>query len=99
MDKVVVAYFNPQPMLILGNFNAKYRTWGSSRTDVRSELVAEWTAGLVLRLLNVSTCVLSWASLSAVRRISGWKVMEVENFSDHNVCPPQQQWEQRPPAS
>ena len=97
MDEVRDAVIRhcPRRALVLGDFNAKSTTWGSPRTDARGRVIAEWAAGLDMRLLNsgcISTCVrwrgesidLSWASPPAARRVVGWRVMEdIETLSDH----------------
>ncbi|XP_072934987.1 uncharacterized protein [Epargyreus clarus] len=86
----------PRPVLVMGDFNAHSRVWGNRRDSPRGEAMLEWAAGLDLRLLNrgsVSTCVrwqgesvvdLSWATLSAERLITGWRVAdELVTLSDH----------------
>ncbi|XP_072938828.1 uncharacterized protein [Epargyreus clarus] len=86
----------PRPVLVMGDFNAHSRVWGNRRDSPRGEATLEWAAGLDLRLLNrgsVSTCVrwqgesvvdLSWATLSAERLITGWRVAdELVTLSDH----------------
>ena len=87
---------SPCPVIVLGDFNARSRTWGDVRDGARGETVLEWAAGLDLCLLNqgsVSTCVrwqgesivdLTWATPSAVHMVSGWRVAEeMETLSDH----------------
>ncbi|KOB77016.1 reverse transcriptase [Operophtera brumata] len=86
----------PRPVLLLGDFNAHSREWGSPQDNPRGETIVEWAAGIDLRLLNrgsVSTCVrwqgesivdLSWATPSATHMVSGWRVAEeVVTLSDH----------------
>ena len=85
-------------ILVLGDFNAKSTAWGSPRTNPRGQAVTEWAAELGLQLLNrgsTSTCVrwqgesivdLSWASQSAARKVTGWRVAEeLETLSDHRL--------------
>ncbi|XP_072934935.1 uncharacterized protein [Epargyreus clarus] len=86
----------PRPVFVLGDFNAHSRAWGSKRDNARGNAVLEWAAELDLRLLNrgsVSTCVrwqgesivdLSWATASAERLVTGWRVAEeIVTLSDH----------------
>ncbi|XP_072938884.1 uncharacterized protein [Epargyreus clarus] len=86
----------PRPVFVLGDFNAHSRAWGSKRDNARGNAVLEWAAELDLRLLNrgsVSTCVrwqgesivdLSWATASAKRLVTGWRVAEaIVTLSDH----------------
>ncbi|XP_072933739.1 uncharacterized protein [Epargyreus clarus] len=86
----------PRPVIVLGDFNAHSRAWGNRRDTVRGRATLEWAAGLDLRLLNrgsVSTCVrwqgesivdLSWATLSAERLVTDWRVAEdLVTLSDH----------------
>ncbi|XP_072929562.1 uncharacterized protein [Epargyreus clarus] len=86
----------PRPVIVLGDFNAHSRAWGNRRDSVRGRATLEWAAGLDLRLLNrgsVSTCVrwqgesivdLSWATLSAERLVTDWRVAEdLVTLSDH----------------
>ncbi|XP_076386159.1 uncharacterized protein LOC143264178 [Megachile rotundata] len=68
-----------QRVLVLGDFNAKAREWGSPRTDVRGQVTLDWAAAQGLLLLNrgsASTCVrpqgesvvdLSWGSPAVAR--------------------------------
>ncbi|XP_072949830.1 uncharacterized protein [Epargyreus clarus] len=91
-----VRFCFPRPVIVLGDFNAHSRVWGNRRDSARGEATLEWAAGLDLRLLNrgsVSTCVrwqgesvvdLSWATLSAERMVTGWRVAEdLVTLSDH----------------
>nr|XP_034838764.1 uncharacterized protein LOC117994898 [Maniola hyperantus] len=86
----------PRPLIVLGDFNAHSRVWGDKRDDHRGDIIQEWAAELDLRLLNqgsTSTCVrwqgesivdLTWATPSASRMVSGWRVAEeVVTLSDH----------------
>ena len=69
MDRLrdTVARYLPQQVLIMGDFNAKSTQWGPTKTNAKGRAMAEWAAGLDLRLLNsgnVSTCVLwQWESI------------------------------------
>ncbi|EFN75152.1 hypothetical protein EAI_11570, partial [Harpegnathos saltator] len=87
------------PVVIAGDFNAYSEEWGCSRRqrDPRGEVVIGWAAELYLLLVNrgsTGTCIrpgggssvidLTWASLSAARIISEWRVeAEGEMLSDH----------------
>lgn len=95
LEVFVRKYFS-RPILVLGDLNARSRVWGDVQDSVRGETLLEWAAALDLRLLNqgsVSTCVrwqgesivdLSWASQSAERLVSEWRVAEeVVTLSDH----------------
>ncbi|XP_072949802.1 uncharacterized protein [Epargyreus clarus] len=86
----------PRPVFVMGDFNAHSRVWGNRRDSVKGRATLEWAAGLDLRLLNrgsVSTCVrwqgesvvdLSWATLSAERLVTGWRVADdLVTLSDH----------------
>ncbi|XP_072948772.1 uncharacterized protein [Epargyreus clarus] len=86
----------PRPVFVMGDFNAHSRVWGNRRDSVKGRATLEWAGGLDLRLLNrgsVSTCVrwqgesvvdLSWATLSAERLVTGWKVADdLVTLSDH----------------
>nr|XP_012145702.1 PREDICTED: uncharacterized protein LOC100883183 [Megachile rotundata] len=98
LDRVgqVVSRCPTQRVLVLGDFNAKARQWGSPGTDARGEAALDWAAARELLLLNrgsVSTCVrpqgesivdLTWASPAAARDVASWRVVEeVETLSDH----------------
>lgn len=98
LDRVegCVRRYLPRPVLVLGDFNARARAWGNILDNARGRAVLDWAAGLDLRLLNqgsVSTCVrwqgesivdLSWATPSATRLVSGWRVAEeIVTLSDH----------------
>lgn len=98
LDRVggAIARRLPCQMLVLGDFNAKSAEWGSSRPDEKGEAVADWAAGLGLRILNRGsrfTCVrmrggsivdLAFATPCIARRVRGWRVLEgVETLSDH----------------
>ncbi|XP_043522525.1 uncharacterized protein LOC122535233 [Frieseomelitta varia] len=91
-----LAPLHPRAILVLGDFNAKSTTWGSSRTDARGKVTEDWATSLNLTLLNKgkkSTCVrwqgesiidLTWASPSAARLITDWDVNDdVEILNDH----------------
>lgn len=86
----------PLPIIIAGDFNAKSGVWGSPRTNEKGRTVLDWAAELGLTIMNtgnISTCVrmqgesiidLTWATPSAVNKISGWRVaVEAETLSDH----------------
>lgn len=87
---------HPHPVLVLGDFNAHSRFWGSTRDNARGETLQEWAASADLQLLNrgsVSTCVrwqgesivdLSWATTAATQLVCGWRVAEeLVTLSDH----------------
>ncbi|XP_050561732.1 uncharacterized protein LOC118274342 [Spodoptera frugiperda] len=87
---------SPRPVLVLGDFNAHSRAWGSTRDRPRGHAVQDWAASLDLRLLNrgsVPTCVrwqgesivdLTWATPSLASRIVDWRVAEeIVTLSDH----------------
>lgn len=87
---------HPHPILVLGDFNAHSRAWGTIRDNMRGKVLLEWAASADLRLLNhgsVSTCVrwqgesivdLSWATTAATQLVCGWRVAEeVVTLSDH----------------
>lgn len=87
---------HPHPLFVLGDFNAHSRAWGNAQNNTRGEALQEWAASVDLRLLNngaMSTCVrwqgesivdLSWATSSAIRMVSGWRVAEdLVTLSDH----------------
>ncbi|XP_069362437.1 uncharacterized protein [Maniola hyperantus] len=83
-------------VIVLGDFNAKSRAWGSPSTDGRGRAVQVWALLSGLSLLNrgaVHTCVrqqggsvvdLSFAMPAVAGRVTEWKVEEnVETLSDH----------------
>ncbi|XP_011876537.1 PREDICTED: uncharacterized protein LOC105566817 [Vollenhovia emeryi] len=87
---------SPRPVLVAGDFNSWHTKWGSRRTNKRGEALDEWAAMHGLVLVNegqTSTCVrtqgesivdLTWATPSAARLITGWRVeRDVETLSDH----------------
>ncbi|XP_011859601.1 PREDICTED: uncharacterized protein LOC105557067 [Vollenhovia emeryi] len=91
-----VRRLSPKPVLVAGDFNAWSTAWGSRRTNSKGEVLERWAAALGLVLLNqgrVSTCVrregrsiidLTWATPSAARLVTLWRVMrDTENLSDH----------------
>ncbi|CAH0724206.1 unnamed protein product, partial [Brenthis ino] len=95
----------PRPIIVLGDFNARSRTWGDTRDDRRGIIIQEWAASLDLRILNqgsISTCVrwqgesivdLTWASTSASRMVSDWRVAEdVVTLSDHRYITSNNAW-------
>jgi len=86
----------PGPVLVMGDFNSKSRSWGCPYEDRRGEVLRDWAESLGLTLLNersVATCVrtqgesivdLTWASPAALRMVGGWRVAaELETLSDH----------------
>ncbi|XP_011858960.1 PREDICTED: uncharacterized protein LOC105556473 [Vollenhovia emeryi] len=87
---------SPKPVLVAGDINAWSTAWGCRRTNSKGEALERWAAALGLVLVNqgrVSTCVrrqgrsiidLTWATPSAARLITGWRVMrDTETLSDH----------------
>ncbi|XP_011859358.1 PREDICTED: uncharacterized protein LOC105556855, partial [Vollenhovia emeryi] len=91
-----VLRLSPRPVLVAGDFNAWHTSWGSRCTNRKGEALDEWAAehGLVLRNEGrTPTCVrtqgesivdLTWATPSAARLITGWRVERgVETLSDH----------------
>lgn len=92
----IVSSSRPRPVIVLGDFNAKSKAWGSPATNARGELVEDWAIEQGLILLNrgsVQTCVrknggsivdLSFASPALARTVQDWHVIEeVETLSDH----------------
>jgi hypothetical protein len=91
----VVRQLLPGWILVAGDFNAKSTDWGSPATDVRGEMLGDWTAELDLHVLNRGTeptCVaargcsivdLTIGSAEASREIQGWRVSDEETLSDH----------------
>ncbi|XP_011858908.1 PREDICTED: uncharacterized protein LOC105556426, partial [Vollenhovia emeryi] len=91
-----VLRLSPRPVLVAGDFNAWHTSWGSRRTNSKGQALDEWAAehGLVLRNEGrTPTCVrtqgesivdLTWATSSAARLITGWRVeRDIETLSDH----------------
>ncbi|XP_018302108.1 uncharacterized protein [Mycetomoellerius zeteki] len=85
-----------KPVLVLGDFNARYPACDMGKANSRGRIISEWTGSLDLVLLNdgfVPTCVhprressidLSMASSSVARMIGGWQVaVDIESLSDH----------------
>ncbi|XP_063624757.1 uncharacterized protein LOC134796497 [Cydia splendana] len=92
----VVRRAGQAPILVLGDFNAKSRAWGSPNTEPRGAEVEVWSAAAGLVLLNcgnAQTCVrwnggsivdLSFATPDLAARITEWRVLEdEETLSDH----------------
>lgn len=88
--------YSPAPCIVAGDFNAKSSLWGSTRSNLRGNILEEWAGPLGLCCLNVgsdSTCIraqgesivdLTWASPSVARRVGKWKVhTKRETLSDH----------------
>jgi len=84
------------PVLIAGDFNAKFRLCGSPQSNRRGNVLAEWAAVLGLSILNSgtrSTCVrprgqsivdLTWVSPLAAHLVSDWRVVaDAKSLSDH----------------
>lgn len=91
-----VVHRMPQPVIVLGDLNAKSVAWGSPATDTRGEVVEDWAIATGLSLLNrgsTNTCVrpqgesivdLSFATPAVAQRVSDWRVLEgEETLSDH----------------
>lgn len=87
-----------RPLLLLGNFNARSLAWNPGGANRKGRVLAGWTAGLDLILLNtgfVLTCMhprdvscvdLSWSSSSAFRKICDWRVArDIESLSDRYI--------------
>jgi hypothetical protein len=85
----------PRQVLVLGHINSHSTEWGNSRTNARGRALSDSAAVLELLLVNrgsASNCVarrvrsiadITWATLDAFRRISGWRVAEgVETLSN-----------------
>ncbi|XP_011860051.1 PREDICTED: uncharacterized protein LOC105557412, partial [Vollenhovia emeryi] len=93
-----VLRLSPRPVLVAGDFNAWHTSWGSRRDNERGRALNEWAATHGLVLVNegrTSTCVrkqgesivdLTWATPSAARLITGWRVEEgTETLSDRYI--------------
>jgi len=94
LNMVLFPYLD-QPMLILGDFNARSLIWDNMVND-RGDPLSEAMAGLGFSVLNeggVSTTFhprgtsavdTSWANGRALREVRDWSVvMDAEVFSDH----------------
>ncbi|KAJ0169368.1 hypothetical protein K1T71_015252 [Dendrolimus kikuchii] len=94
--RAAVGRQSPRATFVLGDFNAKSRSWGNTVTELRGLAVETWAFQSGLTLLNrgsVHTCVrarggsvvdLSFATHAIARRVMNWKVEEeVETLSDH----------------
>ncbi|KYB29499.1 hypothetical protein TcasGA2_TC032967 [Tribolium castaneum] len=83
--------------LLIGDFNAANRAWGSSTNDRRGQLVIEMTEALGMTLLNTghsptflgsggtSIVDLAFIDDSAAGRVRNWTVLEAETMSDHRA--------------
>lgn len=84
-------------VLIVGDFNAKHRLWGSKRTDARGRKVIEWAAAELLTLHNdgekptfqrgkqTSYIDLTFSTSNLASSIRNWHVMDqIDSLSDHN---------------
>lgn len=81
--------------IICGDFNCRSSVWGSSNTNRKGTILAEWMAEQGMALANVGnrpTCVrpqgssivdLTWTSQDLAGRIHNWRVLDGENMSDH----------------
>ncbi|XP_011869931.1 PREDICTED: uncharacterized protein LOC105563169, partial [Vollenhovia emeryi] len=91
-----VLSLSPRPVLVAGDFNAWHASWGSQRDNEKGRVLHEWAVTHGLVLLNegrTSTCVrtqgesivdITWATPSAARLVTGWRVEEgTETLSDH----------------
>lgn len=88
--------FGRRRVIICGDFNCKSSAWGSSTTNRKGQILAEWMAEQNVILVNVGsvpTCVrpqgtsivdLTWATQDLIGRIRDWHVLQGENMSDHN---------------
>ncbi|XP_071652145.1 uncharacterized protein [Temnothorax longispinosus] len=88
--------FDPAPIVVAGDLNAKSVMWGSPVTNARGREVEEWMAERNLFSLNQGnrwTCVrpnggsivdITMVNPEGLRRAEGWSVVEdVETRSDH----------------
>ncbi|XP_053608869.1 uncharacterized protein LOC128674399, partial [Plodia interpunctella] len=86
----------PLKVFVAGDFNAKSTAWGNPATEPKGRKVEEWALAAGLSLLNrgtAHTCVrrtggsvvdLTFATPSAARSVSDWRVDGgVETLSDH----------------
>lgn len=81
--------------VLVGDFNAKAREWGSARTDARGREILEHVARLGLIIINdgllptfvrgasTSYIDLTMASGTMARRLSNWRVLDEESLSLH----------------
>lgn len=82
--------------IIVGDFNAKSPQWGMAYSDVRGQVVTEWTAQYDFTVVNSgnkatflrrdygSILDLTIATPNIKTRIINWRVEEQETLSDHN---------------
>ena len=86
-----------KPIILVGDFNAKSQSWGSTTEDKRGSMTLDWAASLDLVLINEgnvptfrrgeqqSHLDLTFASSDIAGRITNWKVLDdLESLSDHN---------------
>lgn len=81
--------------LLLRDFNAKSHLWGSPTTDVRGDIISEWTAALNLIPLNdgreptfvrgvsKSFIDVTFAAQQLATREKNWKVLEEDSLTVH----------------
>ncbi|XP_063838173.1 uncharacterized protein LOC135087304 [Ostrinia nubilalis] len=91
----VIQRLAPLQVILMGDLNAKSRSWGGNATDVRGRALEDWAAEVGLSVLNTGTdytCVrpqgnsrvdVSFATPVVARRVVNWRVMEEETLSDH----------------
>lgn len=82
-----------KPLIIMGDFNAYSRSWGSKSTNHRGRLVDVWTAECNLVLLNDGAkptfnrgtfIDLCFVSSTIASESLEWRVLDEETLSDHN---------------
>lgn len=82
-------------IVVGGDFNAKSHLWGSPQEDQRGNILSEWLGERNLVLQNLqdkptfirgdtkSWIDVTFTTANAAARITGWKVSDEENLSDH----------------
>ena len=99
-----------RPVVIVGDFNSKSRTWGSARDDSKGEAVLDWAAAHNLTIHNdglrptfnrgesESFLDLTLSSSDISSKIKCWKVLDhLESMSDHNYIYFEIELERAPP--
>nr|CAI5829680.1 unnamed protein product [Callosobruchus analis] len=95
IDQIMNRVNNNNKVIILGDFNAKSREWGSPIEDRRGMYLAEYMAALDIVAHNTggtptfqrgsseSFIDITLSTQSVAKKITNWKVMENETLSDH----------------
>jgi ribonuclease HI len=95
IDLVEYARLKNLPLIIGGDVNSRHLSWGSSETQKRGEDLLEFIISKNLIVLNEGNkptfanvlrgevLDITFVSDSLINRVVGWRVSDIESFSDH----------------